>query len=49
MHDESATRNKVDDDVQEGAVPPYLLDRDLTIRAKVIVLSLTCLIFGMIL
>ncbi|KAK1650147.1 hypothetical protein QYE76_067952 [Lolium multiflorum] len=36
MHDESATRNKVDDDVQEGAIPPYLLDRDHTIRAKVL-------------
>ncbi|KAM0850586.1 hypothetical protein ACQ4PT_052978 [Festuca glaucescens] len=36
MHDESTTRNKVDDDVQEGAVPPYLLDRDQTIHAKVL-------------
>ncbi|TVU47089.1 hypothetical protein EJB05_06669 [Eragrostis curvula] len=35
MHDESTTRNKVED-VQEGAVPPYLLDRDQTSRAKVL-------------
>ena len=35
MHDESTSRQKVDDDVQEGALPPYLLDRDQTQRAKV--------------
>lgn len=35
MHDESSSRQKVDDDVQEGALPPYLLDRDQTQRAKV--------------
>lgn len=35
MHEESSTRRKVDDDVQEGAVPAYLLDRDNTTRAKV--------------
>jgi len=35
MHDESTKRQKVDDDVQEGALPPYLLDRDQTQRAKV--------------
>ena len=35
MHDESSKRQKVDDDVQEGALPPYLLDRDQTQRAKV--------------
>lgn len=35
MHDESNKRQKVDDDVQEGALPPYLLDRDQTQRAKV--------------
>ncbi|GJN31762.1 hypothetical protein PR202_gb20220 [Eleusine coracana subsp. coracana] len=35
MHDESTSRNKVED-VQEGAVPPYLLDRDQTQRAKVL-------------
>lgn len=39
MHDESTTRNKVED-VQEGALPPYLLDRDQTQRAKVIASSL---------
>ncbi|CAA2969404.1 Hypothetical predicted protein [Olea europaea subsp. europaea] len=36
MHEESSTRRKVDDDVQEGAVPAYLLDRDATTRAKVL-------------
>ncbi|KAK1677986.1 hypothetical protein QYE76_038834 [Lolium multiflorum] len=36
MHDESTSRQKVDDDVQEGAIPPYLLDRDQTQRAKVL-------------
>ncbi|KAL5659633.1 hypothetical protein ACJX0J_032796, partial [Zea mays] len=36
MHDESNKRQKVDDDVQEGALPPYLLDRDQTQRAKVL-------------
>jgi ribosome biogenesis protein NSA2 len=36
MHDESTLRNKVED-VEEGAVPPYLLDRDQTQRAKVII------------
>ncbi|CAD6222616.1 unnamed protein product [Miscanthus lutarioriparius] len=36
MHDESTKRQKVDDDVQEGALPPYLLDRDQTQRAKVL-------------
>jgi ribosome biogenesis protein NSA2 len=35
MHDESTSRQKVDD-VQEGALPPYLLDRDQTQRAKVL-------------
>lgn len=35
MHDESSSRQKVDDDVQEGAIPSYLLDRDPTQRAKV--------------
>ncbi|KAK9928467.1 hypothetical protein M0R45_025600 [Rubus argutus] len=34
MHEESSTRHKVDDDVHEGAVPTYLLDRDNTTRAK---------------
>lgn len=35
MHEESSTRRKVDDDVHEGAVPAYLLDRENTTRAKV--------------
>ncbi|KAB1228133.1 hypothetical protein CJ030_MR4G013735 [Morella rubra] len=36
MHEESSTRRKVDDDVHEGAVPAYLLDRENTTRAKVL-------------
>ncbi|XP_076942415.1 uncharacterized protein LOC143612279 [Bidens hawaiensis] len=36
MHEESSSRRKVDDDVNEGAVPAYLLDRDATTRAKVL-------------
>ncbi|GMY25378.1 ribosome biogenesis protein NSA2 homolog [Fagus crenata] len=36
MHEESSTRRKVDDEVQEGAVPAYLLDRENTTRAKVL-------------
>jgi hypothetical protein len=36
MHEESSTRRKVDDNVQDGAMPAYLLDRDPTTRAKVI-------------
>lgn len=39
MHDESTKREKVED-VQEGALPPYLLDRDKTQRATVIASSL---------
>lgn len=35
MHEESSTRGKADDDVNEGAVPAYLLDRENTSRAKV--------------
>lgn len=35
MHEESSTRRKVDDNVHEGALPAYLLDRDETTRAKV--------------
>lgn len=35
MHEESSSRRKVDDDVQEGAIPAYLMDRDTTTRAKV--------------
>ncbi|OWM70044.1 hypothetical protein CDL15_Pgr025893 [Punica granatum] len=36
MHEESTSRRKVDDDVQDGAVPAYLLDRENTTRAKVL-------------
>lgn len=36
MHDESSTRRKVDDEVHDGAIPAYLLDRDTTTRARVI-------------
>ncbi|MFS7974698.1 putative ribosomal protein S8e/ribosomal biogenesis NSA2 [Helianthus anomalus] len=36
MHEESSSRRKVDDDVNDGAVPAYLLDRDATTRAKVL-------------
>lgn len=34
MHEESSTRRRVEDDVHEGAVPAYLLDRETTTRAK---------------
>ncbi|KAH7279470.1 hypothetical protein KP509_37G021300 [Ceratopteris richardii] len=36
MHSEKSKRRKVDDNVQEGAIPAYLLDRDETTRAKVL-------------
>ncbi|KAJ6923909.1 hypothetical protein NC652_017277 [Populus alba x Populus x berolinensis] len=36
MHEESTSRRKVDDDVQDGAVPAYLLDRENTTRAKIL-------------
>ncbi|KAI8003572.1 Diphosphomevalonate decarboxylase 2 [Camellia lanceoleosa] len=36
VHEESSSRRKVDDDVQEGAIPAYLLDRETTTRAKVL-------------
>ncbi|CAK9156472.1 unnamed protein product [Ilex paraguariensis] len=36
MHEESSARRKVDDEVHEGAVPAYLLDRETTTRAKVL-------------
>lgn len=39
MHEESSTRRKVDDDVRDGALPAYLLDRDETTRAKVVLQS----------
>ncbi|CDO97758.1 unnamed protein product [Coffea canephora] len=34
MHEESSARRQVEDDVHEGAVPAYLLDRESTTRAK---------------
>ncbi|KAK8280112.1 hypothetical protein V6Z11_D09G154500 [Gossypium hirsutum] len=34
MHEESSTRRKVDDEVQDGAIPAYLMDRENTTRAK---------------
>jgi ribosome biogenesis protein NSA2 len=36
MHEESSQRRKVDDNVQEGAIPAYLIDRETTMRAKII-------------
>ncbi|KAG4130239.1 hypothetical protein ERO13_D09G130700v2 [Gossypium hirsutum] len=30
MHEESSTRRKVDDEVQDGAIPAYLMDRENT-------------------
>lgn len=36
MHEESSSRRKVDDEVHEGALPAYLLDRENTTRAKVL-------------
>ncbi|CAN0908371.1 Ribosome biogenesis protein NSA2 homolog [Linum grandiflorum] len=36
MHAESLSRRKVDDEVAEGAVPAYLLDRENTTRAKIL-------------
>ncbi|CAN0847527.1 Ribosome biogenesis protein NSA2 homolog [Linum grandiflorum] len=36
MHEESSSRRKVDDEVEEGAVPAYLLDRENTTRAKIL-------------
>jgi ribosome biogenesis protein NSA2 len=36
MHSERTNRHKADDQVQEGAVPSYLLDREQTARAKVL-------------
>lgn len=38
MHEESSSRRKVDDNVQDGAVPAYLLDRETTARAKASIL-----------
>lgn len=36
MHGERNNRHKADDNVPEGAVPAYLLDREATARAKVL-------------
>ncbi|KAL9230597.1 hypothetical protein vseg_005930 [Gypsophila vaccaria] len=36
MHEESASRRKVDDNVDGGALPAYLLDRNETERAKIL-------------
>ena len=36
MHEERNTRQKSDDNVPEGAVPAYLLDREDQSRAKVL-------------
>ncbi|KAL4339812.1 hypothetical protein GQ457_08G017520 [Hibiscus cannabinus] len=36
MHEESSSRRKVDDEVQDGAIPAYLMDRENTTRAKVL-------------
>uniref|UniRef100_A0A7N0V4B8 Ribosome biogenesis protein NSA2 homolog n=1 Tax=Kalanchoe fedtschenkoi TaxID=63787 RepID=A0A7N0V4B8_KALFE len=36
MHEESTSRRKVDDNVEDGAVPAYLLDRENTTRAKIL-------------
>ncbi|KAK9065932.1 hypothetical protein SSX86_015334 [Deinandra increscens subsp. villosa] len=35
MDEESSSRRKVDDDVHDGVVPAYLLDRDATTRANI--------------
>uniref|UniRef100_A0A1S3Y7S7 Ribosome biogenesis protein NSA2 homolog n=1 Tax=Nicotiana tabacum TaxID=4097 RepID=A0A1S3Y7S7_TOBAC len=36
MHEESSSRRKVDDDVHDGAIPAYLMDRETTTRAKIL-------------
>jgi ribosome biogenesis protein NSA2 len=36
MHSERTNRHKAEDQVQEGAIPAYLLDREETARAKVL-------------
>ncbi|KAL8102786.1 hypothetical protein AgCh_027347 [Apium graveolens] len=35
MHEESSSRRKVDDEVHDGVISAYLLDRENTTRAKV--------------
>lgn len=42
MHEESSSRRKVDEDVQDGALPAYLLDRENTTRAKACLLAIVC-------
>lgn len=39
MHEESSTRREVVDDVHDGAVPAYLMDRETATRAR------TCLVW----
>lgn len=41
MHSERTNRHKADDQVQDGAVPAYLLDREQTARAKVLSFFIT--------
>ncbi|KAH9624809.1 hypothetical protein KSS87_018125 [Heliosperma pusillum] len=36
QHEETASRRKVDDEVHDGAIPAYLLDREQTTRAKIL-------------
>jgi len=36
MHEERNTKAKSDDNVPEGAIPAYLLDRETQTRAKVL-------------
>ena len=40
MHEEKKNKNKKEDAMPEGAVPPYLLDREGVSRAKVPFLTL---------
>lgn len=44
MHDETPSRSKVDE-VQDGAVPAYLLDREQTTRAKVGLINFVLTLF----
>ncbi|KAF2289623.1 hypothetical protein GH714_037562 [Hevea brasiliensis] len=37
MHDESTSRRKVDDEVHEGAIPVYLLDRETQHEQRLII------------
>lgn len=38
--EESSNRRKVDENVSDGAIPAFLMDRDVTDRAKVRLFSL---------